>query len=178
MASLPNSTISGFSTSTKCFNIFAILIGSKFREVLTKIVNNLAEIDKYKDKAGKEAFVIALMTLVIVLLNSEDLEILPSDKDRQSLLKLSDSFKKIDFNKLTDAMRHDFLNLKDQVNKTADRYHFHYLEISELSKMQPSLIQGSDSSFYSLAENILEENSGATQTLKKINKVTPSSKKD
>lgn len=148
------------------------------RENFIKIVNNLNEVDKYRGRAGKEEFVVALVGLISVLLKSQDIDLLPSEKDKESLLKSSEALNKIDFKNLTEPQVFDFLKLKTQINKIADRYHYHYLEISELSKMQPSLIQGADNSFNSLAENILEENSGATKTLKKINKVTPSSKKE
>lgn len=160
-------------TKTKLSKIYEprIKFFGDIREVFVKIVHHLTEVDKYKGKEGKEGFVVALMGLVLVLLSSQDIEALPSGKDKQLLLKISNELKKIDFKNLTDDSKHEFLNLKDQVNKIADRYHLHYLEVSELSKMHPSLILGSDHSFSAIAESVREETFAAPSTLDKITKV-------
>lgn len=142
------------------------------REIFIKIVDSLNSINKSKNLKHRSEFIITLKDLIITLLSSEDLDELPSVKDKATLTKLSESLAAIDFNNLTDESKYEFLTIKTQLISIADRYHLHYLEISELSKMQPSLIDGSDTSFLQLAQNILDESSGAKKTLKKLSKVS------
>ena len=85
--------------------------------------------------------------------------------EQNKIKELSKQFSNINFSNISSKDKENFLAIRDELLSIGDRYHHHYLEISELSKMQPSLIIGAEDSIDNYIQELLQEQSGAQKNL-------------
>ena len=135
------------------------------REKFVKIANAYSDIKLDKNITEKEGIYFnALKDLIIALCSNFDNSEL-TIKDLNKIKELSKQFSNINFSNISSKDKENFLAIRDELLSIGDRYHHHYLEISELSKMQPSLIIGAEDSIDNYIQELLQEQSGAQKNL-------------